>query len=58
MAYLPGCGGVNGGAAAPSRFRSFGKERLSIAFNKFLLYNIFGTFVPHMRLPRRKEKSE
>ena len=55
MAYLPGCVSVNGGAAALTRFHKFSKERLSIAFNKFLLYNIFGTFVPNTCAPDKGE---
>lgn len=39
----------------PHSLSNSSKERLSIAFNKFLLYNIFGTFVPNTCAPEEGE---
>lgn len=55
MAYLPGCGGVQVVLRHPHSLSDSSKERLSIAFNKFLQYNIFGILIPNTCAPAKGE---
>jgi hypothetical protein len=55
MAYLPAVGVSWVVLRHLHSLSDFSKERLSIAFNKFLLYNIFGTFFRTYVAPAKGE---
>ena len=48
MAYLPGCGGVNGGAAALPQFNFQDGNKFPLISREFTNTILFRTFVPNV----------